>query len=211
MSYKIKRLEEYIGAALAGVLHVDPHLPVLLAALVVIPVGIFIVNGCIAMLLCLPIVLPPREHCCQPQVEEHWAQQQPAEWEVTRAHVSRDTCRHVRYSQAAPAQLAVRGRDCAGPRPQRVAQPEVGPHLEAVLGPPEDHHQEVEQPRRQVPDHQPVHAHEGADGVVRDVEHREDDVGEGEEEARQQEDDHSHQHPLPHHVGLGIKLLTLCR
>ena len=52
MSYKIKRLEEYIGAALAGVLHVDPHLPVLLAALVVIPVGIFIVNGCIVMLLC---------------------------------------------------------------------------------------------------------------------------------------------------------------
>ena len=79
------------------------------------------------------------------------------------------------------------------------------------IAPPEDHHQEVEQPRRQVPDHQPVHAHEGADGVVRDVEHREDDVGEGEEEARQQEDDHSHQHPLPHHVGLGIKLLTLCR
>ena len=81
MSYKNKRLEEYIGAALAGVLHVDPHLPVLLAALVVIPVGIFIVNGCIVMLLCLPIVLPPREHCCQPQVEEHWAQQQPAERE----------------------------------------------------------------------------------------------------------------------------------
>ena len=105
----------------------------------------------------------------------------------------------------------MRGGVYAGPRPQRVAQPQVGPHLEAVLGAPEDHHQQVEQPRRQVPDHQPVHAHEGADGVVRDVEHREDDVDEGEEEARQQEDDHGHQHPLPHHVGLGIKLLTLCR
>ena len=52
MSDKIKRLEEYIGAALAGVLHVDPHLPVLLAALVVVPVGIVIVNACIVILLC---------------------------------------------------------------------------------------------------------------------------------------------------------------
>ena len=105
MSYKIKRLEEYIGAALAGVLHVNPHLPVLLAALVVVPVGIFIiyVEWLYCNLIVLPIVLPPREHCCQPQVKEHWAQQQPAEWEGDQGtrvtgHVA-DTCGTHRQHQ----------------------------------------------------------------------------------------------------------------
>ena len=54
------QLEQDVRPALAGVLHVDPHLPVLLAPLVVVPV-----------------VLTPGEHPAQAKVEKYWAEQQP--------------------------------------------------------------------------------------------------------------------------------------
>ena len=53
------QLEQDVRPALAGVLHVDPHLPVLLAPLVVVSV-----------------VLTPGEHSAQTKVEEYRTQQQ---------------------------------------------------------------------------------------------------------------------------------------
>ena len=60
------QLEQDVRPALAGVLHVDPHLPVLLAPLVVVSV-----------------VLTPGEHSAQTKVEEYGTQQQPWSGDVT--------------------------------------------------------------------------------------------------------------------------------
>ena len=60
------QLEQDVRPALAGVLHVDPHLPVLLAPLVVVSV-----------------VLTPGEHAAQTKVEEYRTQQQPWSSDVT--------------------------------------------------------------------------------------------------------------------------------
>ena len=58
----------------------------------------------------------------------------------------------------------------------------------------------------EVPHHQAVDTHDGADRIVSNVEDGEDNVDEGEDETNEEKDDDGDEHAHPDHVWLGIKL-----